>query len=61
MISKSDISANHFKFCYSVNEFKKVSTKDSGKGFQEQLKKRVGLKKIPYSGEVNLGDVISKS
>lgn len=45
-------------FCKQV---KKVSTKDSGKGFQEQLKKRVGLKKTPYSGEVNLGDVISKS
>ena len=61
MISKSDISANHFKILLFCKRVKKVSTKDSGKGFQEQLKKRVGLKKIPYSGEVNLGDVISKS
>ena len=61
MISKSDISANQFKILLFCKRVKKVSTKDNGKGFQEQLKKRVGLKKIPDSGEVNLGDVISKS
>ena len=36
MTSKPDISANRFKtFCYSFNEAKKLSTKDSDIGLQE--------------------------
>ena len=36
MASKPDISANYFKsLCYSLNEVKKLSKKDSDKGFQE--------------------------